>query len=46
MRIIRSQTRLKDASYTIINDILKKDVKGELYDAIEKLNNPEIRQKV
>ena len=48
MRIINSQTRLKDASYTIINGrhLEKKDVKGEIDDAIENLNDPEIRQVV
>ena len=45
MSIINNQTRLKNASYTIINDILKKlNAKDELDDTIEKLNEAEIRQ--
>ena len=45
MSIINNQTRLKNASYTIINDILKKlNAKDELDDSIEKLNEAEIRQ--
>ena len=45
MSIINNYTRLKNASYTIINDILKKlNAKDELDDTIEKLNEAQIRQ--